>query len=247
MKINNEIYNLLGDRWYTAYDDPVALLRAETKIKWPWVVQKIKEIHGTNLKTLRVLDIGCGAGFLSNQLAAQGLKVFGVDVSEESLAVARRFDLTATVTYKNADAYALPFANQSMDIVTAMDFLEHVEDPERVIAEAARVLRPGGLFFFHTFNRNWLSHLLVIKVVEFLVKNTPRHMHVIELFITPKEMQSYCQKNGMSVLEITGLKPCFSTITIKGLLKRTVPENFQFELTRSLKLSYLGVALKATI
>ena len=144
-KVNNEIYNAYGDRWYTADDDPVALLRAESKTKTPWILDQIKK-HGLYNSDTKVLDVGCGAGFLSNELAKEGLQVTGVDLSEESLKVAQKYDETKKVHYQTADAYKLPFPDHSFDVLTAMDFLEHVEDPKLVIKEFSRVLKPNGVF-----------------------------------------------------------------------------------------------------
>ncbi len=160
-EINNEFYNLYGDRWYTAKDDPIALLRAETKVKLPWVLKKVAERQFLPSET-KILDVGCGAGFLANPLSASGFNVTGVDLSEESLLVARRFDSTKKVEYMVADAYHLPFPDQSFNVVTAMDFLEHVDDPAKVVKEFSRVLKPGGLFVFHTFNRNLVAYLVII-------------------------------------------------------------------------------------
>lgn len=245
-EINNELYNYLGERWYTAFDDPVALLRQESKTKFPWVIERIRsEFDDDPSRLLQVLDVGCGGGFLSNRLAEEHCAVTAVDLSEESLYVARKYDQTQSVQYMKADAYKLPFENGQFDVVTAMDFLEHVENPEAVVEEISRVLKPAGLFFFHTFNRSFLAKLVIIKLVEILVKNTPKNMHVLELFITPEELSEFCVRHGMHVIEMTGLRPRFSTITLKGLLTRTVPENFGFTLTPSLKLSYLGYARKA--
>lgn len=242
-KVNNDIYNLYGDRWYTAFDDPVALLRAESKTKAPWIVKKL---HAFDLvkPTTQLLDVGCGAGFLSNELAKLGLQITGVDLSEESLKVAERFDETKSVKYQRADAYHLPYPNNSFDVLTAMDFLEHIENPSEIIKEFSRVLRPGGLFIFHTFNRNILAHLVIIKMVEWLVKNTPKNMHIIRLFIKPSELSDYCQLADMKVEEMTGIKPVFSSIPIKNVFSGIVPKTLRFELTRSLLLSFMGCAVK---
>lgn len=241
-KINNDIYEVYGERWYSAYDDPIALLRAENKVKVPWIYERIVK-H--SIKDPMVLDVGCGAGFLCNALAAKGItNVTGLDNSPESLRIAGLHDHTGKVHYKTGDAYYLPFDDESMDVVTCLDFLEHVERPESVIKECARVLRPGGLFFFHTFNRNFLSWLLVIKTIEFLVKNTPKNMHVIELFITPEELKSYCVNAELEVHEIVGLRPKFSTIPIKNYFSGIVPQSLEFTLTSSLMLSYMGMAIK---
>ncbi len=237
------MYDTLGDRWYTAYDDPVALLRSESRIKNPWIAARIQKETGSR-QGLKILDIGCGAGFLSNYLASEKYQVTGLDLSKESLAVARRHNSTASVTYVEGNAYALPFVDREFDVVTCMDFLEHVEDPRRIIAEAARVLKSEGLFFFHTFNRNIAARFVIIKMVEWFVQNTPKHMHVLELFIKPEELRQYCHESGLAIKEITGIRPKFSTVNTKNLLARTVPRNFEFKLTKSLMLAYLGYAKK---
>ncbi len=242
-KVDNSIYQELGERWYEAYDDPVALLRAECLVKGQWIEERIRKVHlATEPRSIKILDVGCGAGFLSNALAQKSFSVTGVDLSPESLKVARKYDSTKTVQYLDGDATLLPFESGQFDVVTALDLLEHVENPEAVIKEAGRVLKPGGLFFFHTFNRNLLSRIVIIRMVELFVKNTPKHMHVAHLFITPAEAEKMAKQSGMTVTEWTGIRPKFSSVTMKGLLTRTVPKSFSFKLTKSLSLSYLGVA-----
>jgi len=241
--VNNQIYDLLGERWYQADDDPVALLRAESRFRNPWILREISERLGQGPK--RVLDLGCGAGFLSNELALAGHEVVGVDVSDTSLAVARLHDATASVNYLTADALALPMADQSFDVVCAMDFLEHVNDPALVIAEAGRLLRPDGLFFFYTFNRNWLSWLLVIKTVEWLVPNTPKDLHVLGRFIKPEEICEMLGRHRLGLEWISGVKPVLTDgAALKILTRRVVPREFRFEFTKSMRLAYLGIARK---
>lgn len=243
--INNKFYDIYGDRWYTADDDPIAILRAESKTKTPWILGKLKEYSLLSPNT-KALDVGCGAGFLSNELSMAGLDVTAIDLSEESLKVARAHDLSGRVLYLSADAYQLPFANQSFDVVTAMDFLEHVDRPEDIIKEISRVLKPQGLFIYHTFNRNWFSYFVIIKLVEWIVLNTPKNMHVLHLFIKPRELMKYCLAANMKTLAIVGIKPVFSSITLKSLFSGIVPRSFKFELTKSQLLSYMGLAQKMT-
>jgi 2-polyprenyl-6-hydroxyphenyl methylase/3-demethylubiquinone-9 3-methyltransferase len=238
--VNNAIYDTLGDRWYSADDDPVALLRAESRLRNPWVAAQIQTRAGARS---RVLDIGCGAGFLANALAREGHTVTGIDVSEQSLAIGGRHDDTRTVRYERGDALALPYATASFDVVCAMDFLEHVEDPAAVVAEAARVLRPGGLFFFHTFNRNPLAWLIVIKGVEWFVKNTPPDMHVLRLFVKPAELRAMCAERGLDVCELHGTAPAvFSRAFWAMLATGHVGPDFRFEFTRWPLLAYTGLA-----
>lgn len=236
-EVDNSIYNDYGDKWYTADDDPIALLRAENLVKTPWILERLP-------KKSRVLDVGCGAGFLTNELAKFDYDVTGVDLSEESLEVAKRYDSSKSVAYLKADAYNLPFEDESFDAVCALDFLEHVDDPERAIKEFSRVLKPGGQFFFHTFNRNVLAWLVIIKLVEWLIPKTPKNMHILRLFIKPKELSMYCEKNHMLALEFVGIKPVISSIPISQVFSGRVPKQMRFELTGNLLLSYMGVAHK---
>lgn len=241
-EINNEIYETLGERWYEAWDDPVALLRTEGKVKHAWISRKILKEFGE--KKVKILDVGCGAGFLVNEFSQRGYPVTGVDNSQDSLRVAKNYDSSQSAHYLEADALKLPFPDKSFDVITCMDFLEHVTGPERYIEEMARVLRPGGVFFFHTFNRNVFSWFLIIKCVEWLVKNTPKNMHVIELFIKPKELENFCRQAKMDPVEMTGIKPLFRSIPPKSLFTGVVSPEMRFGLTNSLLLSYLGYARK---
>jgi 2-polyprenyl-6-hydroxyphenyl methylase/3-demethylubiquinone-9 3-methyltransferase len=171
--------------------------------------------------------------------------VTGIDTSERSLAVAARHDATRLVRYTAGDALRLPFADASFDVTCAMDFLEHVEEPGAVVAEAARVLRPGGLFFFHTFNRNWWAWLLVIKGVEWFVRNTPRDLHVYRLFLKPAEVRAMCAANRLTVREMRGLQPSIpSAPLVRLLVSGRVPRDFQFRFTRSTAVGFTGVATK---
>jgi 2-polyprenyl-6-hydroxyphenyl methylase/3-demethylubiquinone-9 3-methyltransferase len=241
--VNNAIYDELGERWYAANDDPVALLRAESRLRNPWLAAKLRLERGSGA---RVLDVGCGAGFLSNYLAREGFEVSGIDASQASLDVAARHDATGNVRYLFGDALALPFADASFDAVCAMDFLEHVEAPAAVVTEIARVLRPGGVFFFHTFHRNLLAWLVIIKGVEWFVKNTPRHMHILRLFIKPRELELMCAAAQLSFVELRGSEPViFCWAFWRMLWTRVVPNDFRFRFSKSTLLAYSGYARRS--
>jgi 2-polyprenyl-6-hydroxyphenyl methylase/3-demethylubiquinone-9 3-methyltransferase len=239
--INNAFYDDLGDKWYEASDDPVALLRAESRLRVPWVVEKIP------VKNAKILDVACGAGFLSNALAKSAHVVTGVDLSAQSLAVAKKYDTTHSVQYLEMDAHQLKFPDASFDVVCAMDFLEHISDRDQIIKELGRVLKPGGLFFFHTFNRNFLTWLIVIKGVEWFVKNTPEHMHTYDLLLKPSELEKICRDNGFQIEEMRGVMPKIWSIPFfKLLVTRLVPSDFQFIFTSSTIMGYGGIARKRT-
>ena len=241
-RVNNAIYEQLGERWYDAEDDPIALLRAESRLLAPWLASIVRVELGAEPR--RVLDLGCGAGFLANYLGALGHEVTGLDASAEALLIAAEHDPGRTVRYVQGDALSLPFTAGSFDVVCAMDFLEHVEPRERVIAEAARVLAPGGMFFFHTFNRNFLAHLVIIKGVEWFVHNTPPELHVLRLFSKPAEIRRDCAKHGLETLELRGVRPKLGWPFWRMLLTGRVGRDFEFTFTRGTPLGFCGRARK---
>ena len=242
LPINNAFYDDLNENWIEGADHPVALLRAENALRNPW----IQQILVKNFRyPCKVLDIGCGGGYLTNYLAQKGHIVSGIDLSEKSLKIAQGMDKTGSVEYKRASAYELPYSKGIFDAVCAMDLLEHVENPAKVIAEASKVLKKGGIFFFHTFNRNFLSYCMVIKGVEWCFANTPERMHVYPLFIKPKELSNFCLNHQLQVKEIKGVRPdYFQKPFWKLLFTKKVTPDFRFVFTSSLKTGYSGYALR---
>jgi 2-polyprenyl-6-hydroxyphenyl methylase/3-demethylubiquinone-9 3-methyltransferase len=241
-KVNNDYYNDLGKDWYEADNDPIAVLRAEQAAKNPWVEKVIDENFSS--KKLKIADIGCGGGFLTNYLGLKYESVFGLDASESSLEVAKSKDSTNKVQYISGNAYELPYETSSMDVVCAMDFLEHVERPADVVAECSRILKPGGIFFFHTFNRNFLSWLVVIKFMEWFVPNTPKHLHVLHLFIKPKELRSMMLVNELHCKNLVGLGPRFNLGFLRSIFARRVTKGFGFKIGGPTILGYIGFAKK---
>lgn len=236
--INNDFYDELAEKWYTASNHPIALLRAENAVRIPWILQEIG-------LSQTVLDIGCGAGLLTNALSLAGHFVTGVDISVSSLQIAEQYDSTQKVCYRVANAYCLPFADQSFDVVCAMDVLEHVEEPSLLIAEASRVLKPSGCFFFHTFNRNLLSYFLVIKGVDWFVPNAPKNMHVYPLFIKPKELERLFLERDLEMETIRGFRPqVFTKEFFQMVLTRQIPETIRFCFSKNLATGYCGFARK---
>ena len=241
--INNDIYLHYGDRWYTAKDDPVALLRSEARTRNNWIISEIAARFPGG--EARVLDIGCGAGFLANELALRNYQVTGVDSSQPALDVARRHDTTGTVDYRYGDACRLELDEKMFDVVCALDFLEHVENPRLVVKEASGRLRLGGLFFAHTFNRNLLSWLVVIKGVEWFIRNTPPRMHCLRYFIKPRELRGMCRDYGIDVLQCRGLTPkVFSAAFWKTVATGTVDDDFTFCFVRHTTMGYIALGVK---
>lgn len=152
----------------------------------------------------RVLDIGSGGGFLAVDLSDAGYEVVGIDpeasaVRDAALHVAGSFAL--------ALGERLPFADGTFDSVVCSEVLEHVEDPDAVIAEASRVLRPGGVFVFSLPNRTLLSRLVLIEIAQRnrITRVLPQDLHDWNLFIGSRDLRGLARRHGLAVQDIQGV------------------------------------------
>ena len=156
----------------------------------------------------RVLDIGCGGGILTESLAMQGSIVTGLDVSQRTIGVARQhaLDNNLEIEYVSSTVEQFAMTNyQTFDIVTCMELLEHVPDPESVITACQKLLKPGGSVFFSTINRNVKSWLQAIVGAEYILHMVPRGTHQYTNLIRPSELFQWCRKAGIQVKDLTGL------------------------------------------
>ena len=243
--INNAIYDDLAVGWKDSARSPFRLLKAEAEVKNRWVADQIACYRdAVGKRKLRVLDLGCGAGYLANFLSLDpDLEVVGLDASPGAIQTAKASDPMGRVKYVIGNAYELASELGEFDAIFVMDVLEHVSRPELVIREIAGRLTPGGLIGFHTFNRNFLANLIVIKGMEWFVPETPKKLHVIELFIRPKELSDALVTCGFHKVEFVGLRPVvFQRPLLKLLTRRRVDPNFRFKLTRDLTVAYMGTA-----
>lgn len=240
--IDNEFYKHLGEAWFTAEGDAVALLRQENLTKAPWVANRILAHVGPGA---RVLDVGCGGGFLSLDLSARGYRVTGLDVDEAVMAGGRLRDRANQVDWRVGTAEALPFGDHAFDVVCMMDVLEHVRDWRAAVTEATRVLAPGGVFIFHTFNRTARSWLFAARGLDWFIKDSPAHVHEWRMFIKPAELATHLAKINYQVREWSGIQPrIFSKAFAKLLVTRRVPKDFGFRIGGGLGVGYLGVAAR---
>lgn len=156
----------------------------------------------------RAVDVGCGGGILSESLAKAGATVTGLDIADKALAVARLhlYESGLQVDYQQSTAEAWADQYQgSADIVTCMEMLEHVPDPESVVAAGARMLANEGHMFLSTLNRNALSFAMAIVGGEHIARLIPKGTHQYDRFIKPSEICQWLRAAGMKPLEITGI------------------------------------------
>jgi 2-polyprenyl-6-hydroxyphenyl methylase/3-demethylubiquinone-9 3-methyltransferase len=153
------------------------------------------------LKGLRILDIGCGAGILSEPLARLGAQMVGADPSEENIAVASAHaeDSDVAVDYRATTAEDLAAGHERFDVVLAMEVVEHVTDVGEFVATCASMVKPGGLMIAATLNRTLKSFALAIVGAEYVLRWLPRGTHQWNKFVTPQELERAIEASGMNV------------------------------------------------
>lgn len=157
---------------------------------------------------LTTLDVGCGGGILSESMARMGAKVTGIDMGLEPLNVAKLHALEAGVKLDYQQTTAEEFAAQHparFDVVTCMEMLEHVPEPESVIASVANLVKPGGHVFFSTLNKTIKSYLFAILGAEKILKMVPDGTHDHDKFIRPAQLIAWAEAHGLKVRASNGL------------------------------------------
>jgi 2-polyprenyl-6-hydroxyphenyl methylase / 3-demethylubiquinone-9 3-methyltransferase len=159
------------------------------------------------LKGLRILDIGCGGGVLSEPLARLGAKILGADPSEENIAAARAHagESGVDVDYRATTAEELADAKERFDVVLAMEVVEHVTDVGTFVDTCATMVRPGGLMIAATLNRTLKSFAFAIVGAEYVLRWLPRGTHKWDKFVTPQELETAIENGGLQVIGERGV------------------------------------------
>ncbi|HTV37127.1 MAG TPA: bifunctional 2-polyprenyl-6-hydroxyphenol methylase/3-demethylubiquinol 3-O-methyltransferase UbiG [Xanthobacteraceae bacterium] len=160
-----------------------------------------------SLAGLRILDIGCGGGVLSEPLARLGATVVGADPVESNIAAAKVHAAQAglSIDYRCTTAEALAEAGEAFDIVLAMEVIEHVADFRLFVEASAALVKPGGLMFVATLNRTIKSFALAIVGAEYILRWIPRGTHQWDKFITPDELEVALEQSGLRVIDEAGV------------------------------------------
>ncbi len=159
------------------------------------------------LEGLRVLDIGCGGGLLSEPVARMGASVLGADASEKNIKIAMTHSAQSgvEVDYRAVTAEALAAAGETFDVVLNMEVVEHVADVEFFLSTCASMVRPGGLMLVSTINRTMKAAALAIVGAEYVLRWLPRGTHQYEKLVRPEEIEGPLAQSGMGVVEMKGV------------------------------------------
>lgn len=162
-----------------------------------------------NLEGVRVVDVGCGGGILTEGLAKQNADALGIDLSEDLIDIADLHGLETGIKVNYQKISVENLAEQqpeSFDHVTCMEMLEHVPDPGSIITSCAKLVKPGGMVFFSTLNRQTKAYLLAIVAAEHVLQMLPKGTHDYKTFIKPSELCQYARNAGLELQDMIGIE-----------------------------------------
>ncbi len=205
-------FSRLSSQWWDARG-PLKALHKFNPVRVGYIRDRTAAHFGRDparpdsLAGLRILDIGCGGGILSEPIARLGAAVVGADPAQSNISVAQHHAATRglPIDYRCTTAEALAANSEAFDVVLAMEVVEHVADLGLFVDLTAAMVKPGGLMFFATFNRTMKSFALGIVGAEYILRWVPRGTHQWRKFITPHELELAIEHGGLRVSDRTGV------------------------------------------
>ena len=182
------------------------------------------------LSGLRVLDVGCGGGILSEALAERGASVLGIDLAESALQAAEAHRAGQAVEYRLESSRETAARGEVFDVVTCMEMLEHVADPAAVLRDIHALLKPGGWAFFSTINRTLKARLGAVYAAEYLLYLVPQGTHQYDWFIKPAELSRMAERAGLAPVAFCGMD--YLPLRQSARLSRNLDINYLFAARR---------------
>lgn len=213
-------FEALANRWWDP-DGESRPLHDLNPLRTAFVAERV------TLKGANVLDVGCGGGLLSEALARAGASVTAIDLAPALLDVARLHlhESGLSVDYRQVTVEDLAETGPpSFDAITCMEMLEHVPDPESVIAACSRLLKPGGKLLLSTLNRTPIAFGAAIIGAEYLMRLLPRGTHHYAQFIKPSELAAALRRQGLDLIDLAGI--AWNPLTRKARLVERIDVNY---------------------
>lgn len=182
------------------------------------------------LSGLRVLDVGCGGGILSEALAERGASVLGIDLAESALQAAEAHRAGQAIEYRLESSRETAARGEVFDVVTCMEMLEHVADPAAVLRDIHALLKPGGWAFFSTINRTFKARLGAVYAAEYLLHLVPQGTHQYDWFIKPAELSRMAERAGLAPVAFCGMD--YLPLRQSARLSRNLDINYLFAARR---------------
>lgn len=245
--INNNVYNNDDFIWWDKNYINVYGLHQMNEFRVDYILNKLPLIKNNN--SLLIADIGCGGGILTESIAKlnSNTQILAIDISANSIKQAIKHandNNIKNINYSIGSAYDTKFESYTFDIIIMSDVLEHLHDLPLLIKEINRLLKPGGIFIFDTFNRTFLSWFFSIFIAQDILCLLPRHIHEWDLFIKPTEIDKLLNMNGLKLIEINGFSTDISIMdVIKYIVLKSIPK-LLFKHTKSTKIQYFGYSMK---
>ena len=206
-----ERFNQLSTTWWNR-EGPMRPLHVVNALRLGYVVEQITAHFGREphhaLAGLRILDVGCGGGLLSEPLAARGASVVGIDASPGNVAAARLHAAASRVAvdYRLGEPNKVLAADEKFDVVLALEVVEHVSDLSAFVGTAAGCVAPGGMLFASTIDRTWKSFVFAIVGAEYVLRVLPRGTHQWRRFVRPAELAAVVARSGLQQRDLRGMR-----------------------------------------
>jgi 2-polyprenyl-6-hydroxyphenyl methylase/3-demethylubiquinone-9 3-methyltransferase len=202
-------FERLAATWWDP-SGPMRPLHVVNTLRIGYVLEQITRRFGlapNALQSLRIADIGCGAGLMCEPLAQRGAAVVGIDAAQNNIAAARlhAHDSGLRIDYRVGEPSAALRADERFDVLLLLEVVEHVADVPAFVRDAVAHLAPGGLLLASTINRTLRSHLAAIVAAEKVFRVLPRGTHQWAQFVRPEELEQSAMACGLSPLERRGM------------------------------------------
>lgn len=222
-------FTRLADAWWDK-NGAFKALHDINPLRLNWIDDQTCAFFGTTLTGKKVLDVGCGGGILSHSMAVRGADVLGVDLGAENLKAGEIYtqntNLSDSLRFECTPVEELAVREAgTYDVVTCMEMLEHVPNPQSIIDACFKLLKPNGVCVMSTINRNPKSYLFAIVGAEYVLNLVDKGTHDWHKFITPAELDKMATNAGFLRQDITGLH--YNPITKRyWLSNRNVDVNY---------------------